>query len=818
MHLLQHFHELSLHPKNAKELKGLILQLAVQGKLTKKWREENPELISGENSAEALLEKIKQEKARLVRENKVKKEKSLPGVTDDEAPFVLPESWMWCRLVEACEYIQRGKSPKYTEVSSVPVVSQKCVQWAGFNITRARFITEDSLDKYQDERFLQVGDLLWNSTGDGTVGRVTLFPVTDYERVVADSHVTVVRPMKGLLLSEYLQTFGSSPLIQENVLKNVSGSTKQTELATGTVKAMEFALPPLPEQKAIISIVEQLFAEVEQLEQLTEKRIKLKKDFTGSALSRVSTSRDTTAEWEYLQPHFHSFFNEESNIKKLRETILQLAVQGKLTTRWRQSHPLLKDEALSPPGGGDVAPERDRGGIEPASKLLERIKAEKARLVKEGKIRKEKPLPPVTKEDVPYELPEGWAWCRLGESGYTQTGSTPPKSDPQNYGNFIPFLGPGDISDRDMLYPLEGLSEKGLSKGRFIPKDSLMMVCIGGSIGKCNVNEKDVSCNQQINIITPLVNPVDYIKFSCQSPGFQKEVLNRSTGSATPIINKGKWEALPIPFAPLEEQKAIVAKVKSLMALCDELEEQVREGKQQAEDLMQTVVREVFEGETERNYEQEEKSLPMAAEAEETYGGTVEPISLLEKQVLMMAKVIDMHHSSPYDNLGHVKMEKILHFVEKLLDQELGRRHRRMAAGPADSKRLKAAIKRAKELKYFKDQQFSYSDSDKTYYRFAKRSDFKVALEKYKEQFDNDNEAIQDLIQKFLPKTYEETQIAATVFDVWESLLRKRVNEPTDEEVINEAKYNYHDEKRKIPKGEFRQELKWLKKQGLNPS
>jgi type I restriction enzyme S subunit len=112
MKLLEHFKELTIHPKNAKELKGLILQLAVQGKLTKQWRKDNPNI----ESASILLERIKSEKEVLIQNNKTKKEKLLPDITEDEIPYELPESWVWTRLNNVCEYIQRGKSPKYTEV------------------------------------------------------------------------------------------------------------------------------------------------------------------------------------------------------------------------------------------------------------------------------------------------------------------------------------------------------------------------------------------------------------------------------------------------------------------------------------------------------------------------------------------------------------------------------------------------------------------------------------------------------------------------------------------------------------------------------
>src|SRR5690606_16749803 len=140
-------------------------------------------------------------------------------------------------------------------------------------------------------------------------------------------------------------------------------------------------IPPLEEQKAIVEVVETLFKEVEQLEHLTVERITLKEDFVTSALNQL-TINNAKQEWEFLQAHFKSFFNETPNIKKLRETVLQLAVQGKLTADWRVTNPDTED----------------------ASILLKRIQKEKAQLIKNKKIKKEKSLPPITKDEIPYEM------------------------------------------------------------------------------------------------------------------------------------------------------------------------------------------------------------------------------------------------------------------------------------------------------------------------------------------------------------------------------------------------------------------------------
>jgi type I restriction enzyme S subunit len=187
----------------------------------------------------------------------------------------LPEGWVWCRLNDVCEYIQRGKSPKYTEDPKNPVISQKCVQWTGFDISRARFITEESLEKYGSERFLQKGDLLWNSTGNGTIGRVISYPGSDF------------RAFKEFVSTDYLWIFTASPLIQELVAGRVSGSTNQTELGTGTVKLMEFSFPPLEEQNIIVQKVNALMGLCDKLEQEVQESQEVSEQLMQSCLKEV---------------------------------------------------------------------------------------------------------------------------------------------------------------------------------------------------------------------------------------------------------------------------------------------------------------------------------------------------------------------------------------------------------------------------------------------------------------------------------------------------------------------------------------------------
>ena len=250
-------------------LKKSILQEAVQGKLVPQDPSDEP--------AEALLERIRAEKQRLVKEGKIKKEKhesiifrrdnshyeKLDGVErciDEELPFEIPNSWIWVRLINVCEYIQRGKSPKYSPIKKYPVVAQKCNQWSGFSIEKAQFIDPESIGSYGQERILQNNDLMWNSTGLGTLGRIAVYKseLNPYELAVADSHVTVIRHLKGFISPQFLYYYFSNPTVQSVIEEQADGTTKQKELSTATVKSYLVPLPPYIEQLRIVQKIEQL--------------------------------------------------------------------------------------------------------------------------------------------------------------------------------------------------------------------------------------------------------------------------------------------------------------------------------------------------------------------------------------------------------------------------------------------------------------------------------------------------------------------------------------------------------------------------------
>ena len=229
--------------------------------------------------------------------------------------------------------------------------------------------------------------------------------------------------------------------------------------------------------------------------------------------------------------------------EQLKASILQYAIQGKLV---------------------EQRPEEGN-----AEDLYKEIQEEKQKLIKAGKIKKEKPLAEITEDEMPFDIPDSWKWVRISTIGITQTGNTPKKSHPEYFGSDIPFLGPGDIQNGIINYENQGLSDEGKEYGRITPANSILQVCIGGSIGKCALVDREVAFNQQINSIYPLIANSEYVYHILDSSYFKNYMKDNAGGTATPIINRGLWDAIVIPLPPLAEQHRIVAKIEELLPFVD---------------------------------------------------------------------------------------------------------------------------------------------------------------------------------------------------------------------------------------------------------
>ena len=309
---------------------------------------------------------------------------------------------------------------------------------------------------------------------------------------------------------EFLYYMLMSPLVQAQATENTRGVGNKNWVLDAIASTM-VVLPPLSEQKRIVKKIKELLPYVDRY----------------------------AASYEKLE-QFNAKFPED-----MKKSILQYAIQGKLV------------EQRAEEGTGE--------------ELYQQIQTEKQRLIQEKKIKKEKPLAEISEDEIPFDIPESWKWCRMGSLGITQTGNTPSKAHPEYQGKDIPFITPGDILDGDICYENQALSIAGMKVARICEAGSILQVCIGGSISKVAMTKQRVTFNQQINSITPFCCDNRYIYYVMMSFYFSKTMKEKAGGTATPIINRGIWNTLLLPLPPLAEQKRIVAKIEELLPLCERL-------------------------------------------------------------------------------------------------------------------------------------------------------------------------------------------------------------------------------------------------------
>ena len=479
------------------ELKNSILQLAIQGRLV----EQRPE----EGTAQELYQQIQAEKQRLIKEGKIKKEKPLPEITEDEKPFEIPESWMWCRLNDiVAKTVKRGKSPTYIAKSNTLVFAQKCNTKAGYiDLSLAQCLDETKLSKYPEEEFMLNNDIVLNSTGNGTLGRVGIYRNSDNPNgrpIVSDSHVTIIRTNIHVD-SEFV--FYALKYYQPYMEKLGSGSTNQTELSAGVVKALLFPLPPLAEQKRIVAKIEELLPLVDRYE----------------------------AAWTRLED-FNRHFPED-----MKKSILQQAIQGKLVEQ------------------------RPEEGT--AQELYEEICTEKQRLIKAGKIRKEKGTYSEIKDDeILFDIPSTWMWVRFGQVMINRDAERIPLS----------------VSERnklDKIYDYYGASGVIDKVDRFLFDKKLLLIGEDGanllarSTPIAYLAEGKYWVNNHAHVLDCIDGKLslEYVMYFINAISLAKYV----TGTAQPKMNQEKMNSIPVPLPPLAEQKRIVARLEELLPLCERL-------------------------------------------------------------------------------------------------------------------------------------------------------------------------------------------------------------------------------------------------------
>ena len=529
-------------PNGIKKLRELILELAVRGKLVPQDPRDEP--------ASELLKRIAEEKARLVAEGKIKRQKQLADIGEEEWPFELPEQWAWVRLADLA-YPQAGfafKSGGFnTSGLGLPLIRIRDV---GQSFSGTFYEGE-----YRSEFVVERGDYLISMDGQ--------FRVATWQ---GDSALLNQRVARLIFFGNESACRFIADSLQARLLElqGVKAYTTVDHLSGGQISEAIIALPPLAEQHRIVAKVDKLMALCDRLEaqqaDAESAHAQLVQALLDS-LTQASDAEDFAQNWQRLAEHFHTLFTTESSIDALKQTLLQLAVMGKLV----------------PQDSGD----------EPASALLKRIAEEKARLVVEGKIKKQKLLAQIGADEGSSKVSSGWELVRFGQlieliSGQ-HLGPDEYFDSPQD--GAIPYLtGPAEFGEVHPQ-PTRFTHER---RATSIQGDILLTVK-GSGVGKTNfVDQEELAISRQLMAIRPVLLDTQFTRYLLLS--MAEHFQSKSIGIAIPGISREDVLDAPIGLPPLPEQHRIVAKVDQLMALCDQLKARLNQARQVHEQLANALV------------------------------------------------------------------------------------------------------------------------------------------------------------------------------------------------------------------------------------
>ncbi len=548
-----------------KKLRELILELAVRGKLV-------PQDASDEPASE-LLKRIAAEKAKLVAEGKIKKSKPLAEITDDEKPFELPVGWEWVRLGDTGKIFngnsinENEKTEKYTKLKSgYPFIATKDVGYGRDKLDYQNGV----LIPFDNESFkiAHMGAVLICSEG-GSSGKkigITEMDICFGNKLFANETWLGFVP-------RFIFYIYQSPYFFKSFSERMTGIIGG--ISINQFLTIPISMPSESEQHRIVAKVDELMALCDQLENqhnnAAEAHEKLVTHLLGT-ITQSQNAKDFNTHWQCISEHFDTLFSTEASIDALKQTLLQLAVMGKLV----------------PQDPND----------EPASELLKRIQAEKAKLIAEGKIKKDKPQSVISENEIPFKAARGWNWVRLQNLlepqreisyGVIKLGNAPKSGG-------IPTLRCSDVKsgfiDLSGVRTVSNEIEKDYIRTRLTGGEVLLNIrgTLGG-VALVDPSLKGYNVAREVAVI-PIYMPISgaYMIILMRSNYFWNSLVDELRGIAYKGLNLGTLRLFPIPLPPLEEQYRIVAKIDELISVCDQLKQYITSSNQLQHKLADIVI------------------------------------------------------------------------------------------------------------------------------------------------------------------------------------------------------------------------------------
>ncbi len=547
----ENFELLADAPNGIQKLRELILQLAVMGKLV----EQDP----NDEPASFLSEKDT---------------KSLKSVQENKILFDCPKSWIFTQMDQISNAIHYG----YTASANNTLKDIRLLRITDIQNNQVNWETVPGCEIDEQRLYAYVlnnNDLLIARTG-GTIGKSYLVENLAVKAVFASYLIRVV-PNK-FIFPKYLKLYADSPIYWDQLYSKCSG-TGQPNVNATSLKSLIIPLPPIAEQKRIVTKVDELMALCDKLEACRRRKQELQSKLNSAALDRMLSAENQDEfeyHWQQICENFDLLYDNTENVEKLRQAILQLAVQGKLILQNPED--------------------------EPASVLIEKIKDEKKKLAKEKKI-KEIKVDSIENEDLPFSLPDKWIWTMLGNLCLQV--SDGPHYSPQYVSKKegVPFLSARNIKiDGFELDSAKYVSFEDHDEfcKRIKPEKGDILYTKGGTTGIAKVNDLDFEFSIWVHVAVlrlakSFIDPY-YLALTLNSSLCYEQSQKFTHGSSNKDLGLTRMINILLPLPPLAEQKRIVEKVEQLMGLCDELEAKLRKEREDSEKLMETVIKGLLAG------------------------------------------------------------------------------------------------------------------------------------------------------------------------------------------------------------------------------
>ena len=539
--LLLNLNLLATAPGGVARLRELILTLAVQGKLVAQDPSDEP--------ARELLKKIRAEKDGLIAAGKIKRDKPLAEITEEEKPFGLPVGWEWVRALDICALITDGDhQPPPKAETGVPFLVIGDVRTGEVHLQGAsRFVPESYFEALDWGKKPCLGDVLYTTVGSFGIP----VPIVQQQRFCFQRHIALFRPA-AVKLQSFLALALRTKLAFQQAEKGATGIAQKT-VPLSALRDLMLPLPPLAEQSRIVTRVEELMRLCDALDAKGQLEAAQHAQLVSTLLGTLTDSESPEQladNWQRVASHFDLLLDRPQAVDALEQTILQLAVRGLLVPQDPQD--------------------------EPASELLKKLRAEKDRLIAQGQIKRDKPLPPIAEDELPFALPMGWEWVRLDSIFQVITDGDhlpPPVSEAG-----IAFLTIGNISSGALsfngcrLVPQDYFDE--IAAYRRPAKGDILYTVVGASYGRAVIVETDrpFCVQRHIGILKPSVQiNLHYLASLLGSQLIYEQATLSLTGTAQPTVGIRPLRNFLAPLPPLAEQSRIVTRVAQLRRLCADL-------------------------------------------------------------------------------------------------------------------------------------------------------------------------------------------------------------------------------------------------------